>query len=134
MENKSQIEKGFDALATNLMSFLNPPLLDPSQAPLKLSLDNAFKTLLERFSKHIDEIVDCPDSEMVNVLQSAFAPYANEILTIEKALEYFHCSLYKHHEGVRYLSENHWIIKNDEVLSAIGKRLSYQYNKLNFQR
>jgi len=128
----SQIKNGFEALTNNLMSFLDPPLLDPSQAPLKLSLDKAFETLRERFAEHLGESVECSDEEMINVIQSTFAPCKTEtIYSVDKALEYLYCGIkYKYHNDVERLSKNQWVIKNPEAFEEISYKLSMRYRTL----
>ncbi len=124
----TQIDRALESFTDRLNSTLNPPLLDSSQEPLKLSLDRAFDTLRNRFSDHLGEVVECSDDDMVNVFQSAFN---QNITSPEKAIEYFRSSS-SVRDGLTRIKENQWIIKDESVLKAIASWLTEKYRTLKF--
>ena len=133
MENKSQIERGFDALTNSFINALNPPLADLCQKPLKECLDKAFETLRKRFTGKFGEVFECPDDEMINVIQCALVWYQT-ITSVDEALSFIRLDLNGVRNGIERVAENQWIIKSVEALKGVSQMLTERYRTLNFQR
>jgi len=137
--NQDKIEKGFEVFTNSINDALNPLLEDKSQEPLKKNLDEAFNTLLNRkFSEKIGVIIECPDNEMMHVIQMAFAWY-QDINSLEDAIEYLRLGLgtglgVEHMNDIERISENQWKIKSKEALKEIGNKLTEHHRTLRFKR
>ncbi len=133
MESNSQIERGFEALTSTLMSALNPSLADPSQKPLKDSLDKAFESLQTTFNGEFGKAVTFPDEEMINVIQMGLAWY-QEIFSVKEAISYIQSDLNGIRNGIRRVAKDQWVIENVDVLKNVSKMLIERHRTLHFKR
>ncbi len=133
MESKSQLEKGFEALTSTLMSALNPPLADLSQKTLKDSLDKAFESLQTTFNGEFGKAVAFPDEEMINVIQMALAWY-QKISSFDEAISYIQSDLNGIRNGVRRVAKDRWVIENVDVLRNVSNMLTERHRTLHFKR
>lgn len=136
MKNESQIERGFEALTSNLMSTLNPPLADLSQKPLKDCLDRAFSCILHKYNGNFSNMKEkeFSDEEMINIVQGGLAWY-QDVRSAEEALSSVEHQLNPSiRNGIKRIAENKWIIENLDALEGLGKKLTLRYRTLIFQR
>ena len=116
-QNKnSQIERGFEALSSNLSKHLNPEYADDLiTQEKKKRLDKAFEDV-EKFS--LGKTIDISDTDVFNIIQTAFMPYSS-IQSVDKVFETLSGGSDIKKEEIERVGENKWVIKTDDALKKI---------------
>ena len=133
--DKSQIEKGFEALTNKFTDIFNRPLPDdPEKRKIVISLDKAFEDFLQyKISEHIGEVLDIPDEVIFNIIGNAFSikpcKSFEEVFSVLRLGTYGEIGDSYKDGDIERIGKDKWKIRDINIFKKLEKALKNSYRE-----